>query len=383
MTRSRKFQLSLWVILLLSIPSIKAIPWFDYWGLDFQNLYVFHRCGHPAAQSNPYLFTGRSCGDVLGRSLVYPPAMYAAFAWTRLFSFQVAYRLWFFSILLILGFAAWTWARERKAKRLDLRYWGIFILMMPQYPTVFALERGNNDALVVLAWTLAFGCFQKNLFFILGVLLGLAILVKLYPVFAVTVLLAGLLFQINERQRGNLLLALTLTLGLGFWGPWNQSQVYFFEVLPHWAKTLNEPGLSNHSILAFFPDRLGGGYGLCLTLLLFWVRSSLQFFRSDPALIFAGSLAMTTYFSGVSEDYNLLTTYPLLWLLTVRALGEPGVGPQPMAKDWRPAALALLGFISVLGNRQIFVGYSVFFQLIWLWAVALWGSTGRIDPREG
>ena len=56
----------------------------------------------------------------------------------------------------------------------------------------------------------------------------------------------------------------------------------------------------------------------------------------------AGSLALSTYFAGISFDYNLVTTYPLLVLLFMRARA---------LDNWGLFAVALS---SVIADRQLF-----------------------------
>ncbi len=66
--------------------------------------------------------------------------------------------------------------------------------------------------------------------------------------------------------------------------------------------------------------------------------------RRDPALLFAGALAISTYFSSLSNDYNLITAYPLLIMLFIRATSAP----------WSSLATALLlvGLVAIVAIER-------------------------------
>lgn len=369
MKSRRAYLWSVLIVLLLSIQSLKSLPWGPHWGLDFQNLHAFHHgCRSPM---DPYIRSGLVCGDELGRDLYYPPVMYWSFFWTRWLSFQAAYTFWCGFMLAVLAFSFRTWARPTRESPW---LWAIGLLMLFQYPTVFALERGNNDVWVLLFWSLAYLAFQSGRNIRSGAWTSLAALSKVYPIFAAIVVLAGCLRPRDHKSR-KLILGFALATGAALLATLPSTMSYLTLSLPRFSQTRNAPGLANHAVIPFFShDHEWIGYLLAATPLALWISLSLRAQRRDPALVFAGALALTTYFSGVSEDYNLLTTYPLLFLLAARALREP-----LSAGFYKPLSFA--GFLAVMGHRQIFVGTSVFFQLAWLAVVAL-ATHGRLNATS-
>jgi hypothetical protein len=82
----------------------------------------------------------------------------------------------------------------------------------------------------------------------------------------------------------------------------------------------------------------------------------------------AGLLAMSTYFGGIANDYALITTYPLLMLLLIRARTTGRYG------------LLALGLIAIVGDRAFFAakdahiltpGLHLALQVAWLVLVAI------------
>jgi hypothetical protein len=64
--------------------------------------------------------------------------------------------------------------------------------------------------------------------------------------------------------------------------------------------------------------------------------------RGDVAMAFAGALAVSTYVPRTSFDYNLITTYPLLLLLFLRA---------QRTNRW---GLLVFGVFAICGDRRLF-----------------------------
>ena len=107
-------------VLFASLRSYKLIP---AWGardpgLDLLNVYDFHHC---AGHDDPYLVSGATCGDPLGRAMPYPPLMYWLQGWLRWVSFPRAWRLWSVFILLSLLWAAVVWSGDGAELRLRAR----------------------------------------------------------------------------------------------------------------------------------------------------------------------------------------------------------------------------------------------------------------------
>ena len=389
MTRFTARRWPFWAILGLlavSIPAFRLIPFGPFWGLDLQNLFVFHRCVAPAAISGlardqPYLVGGATCGDAGARPMLYPPLLYWAFIWLRLIPFAAAVPLW--GLVIALGVAAlplvWLGPQERRARRWPLvLFW---ILMMLQFPVVFSIERANVDLVPVLLWSFSLVAFHQQRDVLAGAFAGFAAAIKLYPAFACAVVAVGLLASAARRpgERRRALLFLGGTLAAALFGSsifLDQSRDYFLEVMPAFARSVPPLSLYSHSLPAaagahhWIPAVAGAG------LLGIWSVAAIQSLRHDPSAVFAGGLAISTYFSGTSYDYNLITTYPLLLLQMVRAHREES------AVDW---AILFVGLLAVVGNRGWFNGLQgphVLLQVFWLAVsgVSLWRCTAR-HPR--
>ncbi len=100
----------------------------------------------------------------------------------------------------------------------------------------------------------------------------------------------------------------------------------------------------------------------------------------DPIIVFAGSLAISTYFSPVSNDYNLITTYPLLMVLFVRSVAA--------SANRLTFGLLVVGLIGIVSNRLFFIWSDLFMQahvaLQWLWLIAtgVAVAVGRLHDAE-
>ena len=158
----------------------------------------------------------------------------------------------------------------------------------------------------------------------------------------------------------------------------DQTMLYLADELPR--LTTMKPPLSTYTHALDNIAPAGVAWFLSLPLLAVWIVASARRLPNDPTLTFAGALALSTYFSSVSYDYNLITVYPLLALLFVRAIALP----------WSPVAigLLLLGLIGVVGNRDWFLGTElamrlhIALQYLWLVAVGLAVAAGRLRDSE-
>ncbi len=352
------------LIAAVSIQSLKSLPWFSFWGLDFLNIWLFQHC---PASVQPYGIPGSACGDPLGRDLFYPPLLFNSFAWVRWFPvWQWAYLIWAGMIAASIAGAFAFWGRTRTWVAI------LFLaLVYFQYPSVFALERGNTDAGPLLLVLAACALWVRGRRFGPGLAVGLAASFKLYPAFTAAVVGAGAVGLSMSAGIGAALFPLAgIVLGVAL--PCvlfpTQSRVYFGEVLPQFAMKWNLPSLANHSILPRFADHVEIGRLVCAMLLGAWMVRAWRSLRDAPEFVFAGALAMSTYFSGLSEDYNLITAYPLLFLQMRGAFGE-GEDRVVRRERW----LFILGVVGVFGHRQVFVGNSVYVQLAWLVLTAIAG----------
>lgn len=140
-------------VLILFVGGARDIPFYGTLGLDLQNLYVFHHCD---ARGNPYLSTGDHCSDPSGRDMYYPPLMYFAFSWLDRVPFPFATGIWAAAILAGVLWSSLTWGRSTQLVNASTKVtWPFVILLGLQFPTLFAIERGNCDVLVLVTWTVA------------------------------------------------------------------------------------------------------------------------------------------------------------------------------------------------------------------------------------
>jgi hypothetical protein len=376
-------------LLLASIHGFMGIPFMGPLGADLHNLYTFHQC---AARNDPYLASGFACGDVAGRDMYYPPALYWAFAWVRPLTAEAVTFIWttvvaagtFVSLLAFAPAARW---------RTDGRL-GLFAgLLLVGYPLLFALERGNNDVLVLLCWAGALVAWRGGWAGLAGGAIGFSAALKVYPALGAVPLAAAVLVDLATRPErraaalrfaagGVAGLAVPALLLLG------QTRTWATVKLPEFAGIVPAPSSFSHSLagaLSPASPRL-----LQAILLLAWAAAAVRRWRDDPALVLAGALAASTSFAGVSFDYNLVTALPLLLVQFQRATA---------GGRWRPAvdAALLVGLAAVAGNRllvgelQTLVTWKVF--LLWGWlvasaALAAWpaaapGEDAAPGPAEG
>jgi hypothetical protein len=384
MRSPRTEQVKLAVILLLltsSIPtSFLSIPFGPFWGLDFQNLFAFHHC---AARDNPYLSTGAACGDASARDMFYPPALYWAFAWVRLVPFQIGLVVWALVIGLGTLAAAIVWIPRERWRAPGCAPLGLFVgLMIAQYPVLFAIERGNNDVVVLLAWTLFLVLLQSGRPGKAGIVAGAAAAAKLYPLFACAVVaLAFTARALRDAQARRECVALVGGMAMSgavavvaFCG---QTRHYLADQLPRFTSFPRPPPLAfSHVLFSIVDGALLWIFKL--TLFAAWAVGAARTVRRDLPLAAAGALAISTYFASVSYDYNLISTYPLLVLLFVRST------------NGRANALAfgllLTGLAAVIAGRYPFMNFRAAHvarvALGWGWLVATGLAAAKLSAEE-
>lgn len=338
------YAMAILALLVVSVPydlQRSQLPFYRFWGVDFQNLYAFHHC---TLRNAPYEHpqAAEICGDAVHRPMNYPPLLYWSFIWTRPFSWGVALRMWLVFILVAtyLGITCFLPTSALSQRKIQL-----FIgLLFTQFPALYALERANNDAWIVLLWGLAYLCFRRNRMFTAGVIVGIATAAKVYPLFAVLVFFVAFIRDRRTLMRfGGGVAAGGAAICLLFL----RSTIAYVGVLQKFASVMPLPSLSSHGLPAFFGTAgvaiLGG------SLLFFWAAAGDRLHRSSMHdLLFTGALAISTFFSTTSNDYNFITAYPLLAVLFVRSLESNTV-------LLRIALVALL--ITITGPRVFFAGH--------------------------
>ncbi len=390
----RIYAITVFVILILGVLSARSIPYWSYPGLDFHNIWLFHHCEVNEALWNPYLYTGAQCRDPLARDMVYPPLLYWSFVWTRVFTFPAALLL--FSMLVIVG-TAWSCFRFTFADLSRARSYFrektqelaqvdrppppfplvlLFILTVCQFPLAYAVERANNDVIVLLIWTGSLALFQAKKIAWAGALLGSSLAFKLYPGFGLLSLGLGYWIAMGSfRQASRLGIPMVLTGVLPFLVLWSQTVPLFSDVLPRLFDVPLGLGIHSHATLPF----LGKSKGIPLlgVTLLAWILGSRRRFQAgDLPMALAGPLAIGTWFPSVSNDYNLITAYPLILLQLLRSLA-----PEATV---RLRGVTLLGMIAIFAPRGWFLDAQrlhVILQLLWLIASGwlAWQAASRYE----
>jgi hypothetical protein len=317
------------------------------WGADMQNVHAFQQCVHG---QSPYLVDAKACGDIWSRPFYYPPFLFACFRWVRPLTLETTMRIW--TMFLVGSFVGicLAWAkhitRERPAGE---RYQVVIFcaLLLLQFPFVFALERGNTDTVNVLLYTVAAVLFARRRILLAGVAAGLAAGFKLSPIVAIVVMTGALVLaraQVGRwawlRFGGGALGAFALTLVVFF----REAKRYLLDVLPKYADTITVAKEWGHSIPTFvgaYHGKFGMFLGACLVAAWVWAGGR-ALARGDAAMALAGSLAVSTYIPRTSYDYNLISVYPLLLLLFLRA---------QRTNRW---ALLAFGVFAIAGDRRLF-----------------------------
>lgn len=356
----------MWIALIIALVSLHSwvvLPFSYELGSDLQNLYKFHKC---EAKDNPYLATGRQCGDKEGRSMYYPPLLYWSFYWLRGVNWGVAYAVWvtFIFLTVVLSGFLWFTSKERSAAG-GWELAALWVLLSLSFPVMFAIERGNNDTVVFLLFTLSYIAYRKGQRAISGGILGLAAAYKLYPGIALTIIAASqLLDKRSSRERLTLrapwtaavpfIVGATVGTVLPMLLLRDQYTYYFKYAFPVFAAFRAPPVVWSHSLISLGAvlgaTALGYGLAAMIGIVWLWALAHRREGRDeDSLLLFAAPIALSTYFSGTSYDYNLMTTYPLLGYLFLTAMTS--------AAPIRNAAwgLFLLGEISIIGDRSLFV----------------------------
>lgn len=405
MLGKRQYLFFIFFVLLGSIPSISLIPFLSPWGYDFEYIYSFHTC---LFRNDPFLPTNL-CKTNLGFSTMgYPPLLYWSFFWVRFFSQEVGVRILAAIIIFGTALSCWPWIKQNCLSRTDRKLGLLFIfLLLPQLPSIFAAERGNNDIVVLITWALGFLLFTRKQFFGSGFFIGMAPLLKIYPLSG-EVLLLGILLVRRSEGAAKTLAGVTCATVLTTLVLWDQSLNYFLHFLPGWAAGEKAPWshvtIYAHSIPALvrllwiyfshiahaflygtpldlaaakafvytgpmmIPGAAVVATAINLSILGAWFLFFFKQKRLDISLLFAATLSYCTYFPGISYDYNLITIYPLLTYLFAKFMS----GNQQHLN--RIAGALLFGLIAIVGNKHFFdFGYARILPTVLqiCWSIAL------------
>jgi len=349
--RNTKFRI-LVGFLVISMASLRYLPLAQPIGLDLYNLVVYQKC---ATHLSPYLIDAHTCGDVLDRYMSYPPLLFHSFRWLRPLSLEAAMRVWTVVSVLSMALVLYVWARWIAPRVGHERSWETVIfggLMLFQYPFVFEIERGQSDVVPVVLLTAGALLFTRKRYALSGVVVGVATAYKLYPIFPCIVFTIGLfLVWLKRARRGPLdWLRFGASAVCGFMAVnllfLSDAKLYFFKVLPGVSAAYIPAHIWVH---AHSYVSLGGAQytsfslAICAGFLALWGWAAGQaMLRDDAPLALAGGLAISTYFSAFSFDYNLVTAYPLLMLLFLQAR---------LTDRWGVLAF---GLFAIFGERQIF-----------------------------
>jgi hypothetical protein len=371
---------SIFALLVLSLHSIKKIPRYSgftdyYFGYDFWNLYKFQNCIYSA---NPYVVAADACGD--GRGMVYPPVIYLAYQWTRDLVFPTA--LWIyiaFMALSLVGVGIY-WSRESFKKVAFL-----IPLVILQFPGTYAFERANNDIFPVILWTLSSWSYLGSQYRLAGVLAGWAVAMKIYPAIAVFIVCVAGLLAIGSKSLSRMSklipqhwfqfgLSALLTFIVLFLVTWKQSVPYFLEILPKWSAQTQGREVHVHSFWSIIGKPAILTWVLFLGLAIRWRKFIAELYKKDSEFLFALALAVSTFFQKVSNDYNLITIYPLAFLLLSRLFSEKFKSNiEGYFKALSTCILFLLGW-RFLWNNPIWNigGTQIIFQYLWFYSLPRW-----------
>ena len=233
--------------------------------------------------------------------------------------------------------------------------------LMVQYPFIFALERSNNDVIPLALWTVTAVMFVGHRYAFSGGFAGLAIALKVYPLVAV----AGVVIGMARSRRTELVLYCTGVLGGALLASvlwWHDTLHYLAVVLPEFAALTPRLTVFSHPIRSL-PLPPVVTMGIAAVFFGSWAFASWRRLAQAPLIVLAGTLAISTYFSSTSWDYNLITAYPLLLLTASRALSPDDSGA------WKVASFVSI-FALAAGRGMIPPAALVLFQIAVLVGIA-------------
>lgn len=380
----QRFTVALLFLLMLgSVASFDDVPYSNFRGVDFHNLHIFHNCQYA---DRPYDASGEDCGDQMRRGINYPPLFYWSYSWSRGIAHELGYKNLIiatcFSMLLVfllllhfyLGSAQKKYSPQVVGKALI--YW---LLLLLGLPFVGSVEKGNTDPLVVLFWLIGMTCFVKKYYFHCGAIMALTVFYKIYPVIAFSIIgtsffIAQYLDNASTTKKNLTNKYKPLVLLMGGFGlaaiaillsMWQLHVDYFTKVIPEFSALRSSVSSFTHSIYVLDDILSGASIIARLLLIVSWIILSIKIINRDPVLVFAGALSISTFFTGISFDYNLVTTFPLLFTLFMRS------------NSVHELVIVLIGTLAFIGNREIWHAISfqqlrVLVEVLWLIVLPVW-----------
>jgi len=368
------------VVLLLSVSSYKMIPFGNIDGLDFNNVYQFITCSEIIKKDfagNIYIASPAVCGDVNERPFVYPPLLYHSLSWVKLFpTFESALIGWRIFTILSMLLCLYFWVNNFRHYLYSLPF---TIILLMQFPSMFALERGGSDILIIIFWTISYSLFKRKYFYISGIFASAAALAKIYPIFSLAIITCSLLTKsflddpkkIISREKIStkfiigVISAMILNTFL-FRDQW----FGFFKLISNFASWETPLTYLSHSLQSILAPKIFSKL-IFLFMISIWTIKAIFDKKNDPKISFAGTLAISTYYSNVTYDYNLITTYPFLVIIFSELI---------INWKWSRYFVLLALTIAITGHRGLYLWnkfphagehFKLFFQLATLAGIPL------------
>ena len=269
----------------------------------------------------------------------------------RPLTLETTMRIW--TMFLIGSFVGIfrAWAKHVTRERpVGERYQVVIFcaLLLLQFPFVFAMERGNTDTVNVLLYTVAAVLFVRGRILLAGVAAGIAAGFKLSPIVAIVAMTGALvlarapggpvgLAALRRRRAGR------LRADAASCSSARRSATCWMCCRSTPTRSRSRRSGVTRSRRSSAPTTTSSECSWAPACVAAWVWAGARALaRGDAAMALAGSLAVSTYIPRTSYDYNLISTYPLLLLLFLRA---------QRTNRW---ALLAFGVFAIAGDRRLF-----------------------------
>jgi hypothetical protein len=311
------------------------VPAWRFLGLDFLHNYDAARMW--LAGRNPYV------EDIDFRGVyAYPPAVLPLYVWTEFVSRFRAVQLWMTFIAAVVTATVWLARRTRMdlgLTRLPLVF--MLAVALCSLPVVFAMERGQGDAIVLLMLLASVVLMRRPPSWprdlAIGFCLALATWVKIYPVFLILALLPlrhWRVFVICGFEAA--LMGLIPYRATRYWmasvAASQQDRIGFVAEIKNW---LTDPGYKPAQLM-HFASLTGNSHSFTTYWAVLWSRVGIEWLARVPAVLGVGAVlgplllwvsyrvyrspgrlrlalpyllwiaALATFWMPVSYDYNLI-----------------------------------------------------------------------------